>query len=72
MIAIDLEDRKLAMERSFGAKNTFNPKADDVVAKVKEVTGGRGADSAIDWIAWVRRPRFIPASTWCAKAATSR
>ena len=50
VIAIDLEDRKLAMARSFGAKYTFNPKTDDVVAKVKEVTGGRGADSAIDCV----------------------
>jgi L-iditol 2-dehydrogenase len=50
VIAIDVEDRKLDMARSFGASHTFNPKNEDVIAKVKEVTEGRGADSAIDCV----------------------
>ena len=50
VIAIDVEDRKLDMARSFGANYTFNPKTDDVVAKIKEVTNGIGADSAIDCV----------------------
>ena len=50
VIAIDLEDRKLEMARGFGATYTFNPRNEDVVARVKELTGGRGADSAIDCV----------------------
>lgn len=50
VIAIDLEERKLKMALDFGADYVFNPKNEDVVAKVKEVTGGRGADSAIDCV----------------------
>jgi len=50
VIAIDLEERKLKMARDFGADYVFNPRNEDVAAKVKKVTGGRGADSAIDCV----------------------
>ncbi len=44
VIAIDLADSKLDAARRFGATHTINPRTDDVVAAVRAVTGGRGAD----------------------------
>jgi len=50
IIAVDLEDGKLGIARSLGANHTFNPLRDDVAAAVKELTGGIGADCAIDCV----------------------
>ena len=44
IVAIDLADSKLVAARSFGATHTLNPRTDDVVARVHEITDGRGAD----------------------------
>jgi Zn-dependent alcohol dehydrogenase len=44
IVAIDLADSKLAAARSFGATHTLNARTDDVVAEVKAITDGRGAD----------------------------
>jgi len=44
IVAIDLADSKLEAAKSFGATHTLNARTDDVVARVKAITDGRGAD----------------------------
>jgi alcohol dehydrogenase len=48
VIAIDLADARLAAAREFGADLTVNNGQQDAVGYVKSVTGGRGADVAIE------------------------
>ncbi len=48
VIAVDLEDSKLEVARSLGADHTLNPKKTDVLAEVKRLTGGRGADVSLE------------------------
>ncbi|TDE38527.1 S-(hydroxymethyl)mycothiol dehydrogenase [Actinomadura sp. 6K520] len=48
IIAVDLDERKLATASSLGATHTVHGGDEDVVAKVREVTGGFGADVVID------------------------
>ena len=48
VIAVDLEDSKLAVAKSLGADWTLNAKSVDVVAEVKKLTGGRGADVSLE------------------------
>jgi S-(hydroxymethyl)glutathione dehydrogenase/alcohol dehydrogenase len=44
IIAVDLLDAKLTAALAFGATGTINAAQDDPVARVKELTSGRGAD----------------------------
>ena len=51
IIALDIDDRKLAWAEQFGATHTVNTKdmgQDAVVAAVQELTGGHGADVVIE------------------------
>ncbi len=48
VIAIDLDDAKLAVARQFGADEVVNPKNGDVQARLAELTNGRGAAVAIE------------------------
>ncbi len=48
VIAIDLDDRKLELARKFGATHTIDSRSEDVVERVRELTGGNGADVVID------------------------
>jgi S-(hydroxymethyl)mycothiol dehydrogenase len=51
IIAIDVDDRKLAMATEFGATDTLNSSGldvDGVVAAIQELTGGFGADVVVD------------------------
>ncbi|MDX2268288.1 MAG: galactitol-1-phosphate 5-dehydrogenase [Bryobacter sp.] len=48
IIAVDLEDSKLALARELGADLTLNPKQVDVVEAVRAATEGRGADVAME------------------------
>ncbi|MFN0172298.1 MAG: galactitol-1-phosphate 5-dehydrogenase [Bryobacteraceae bacterium] len=48
IIAVDLDDNKLATAQSLGADVTLNPSRTDVPAAVRELTGGRGADVAAE------------------------
>jgi alcohol dehydrogenase len=48
IIAIDLDDNRLAIARRFGASATVNSSEGNVVARVMELTAGRGADTVIE------------------------
>jgi len=48
IIAVDLDDRKLAMAREFGATHTVNAAEADVVTSIQDLTDGNGADVVID------------------------
>lgn len=50
IIAVDIDDRKLALARNFGATHTINSTTEDAVEKIREYTGGFGADVTIDAI----------------------
>ncbi len=44
IIAVDIADNKLEAAKSFGATHGVNSKTENVKARVREITGGRGAD----------------------------
>jgi len=48
IIAIDLADSRLEKAREFGADETINSGAEDAKARVFELTGGLGADVAVE------------------------
>jgi S-(hydroxymethyl)mycothiol dehydrogenase len=48
VIAVDTDPRKLEWARRLGATHTVNARETDVVAAIKELTGGFGADVVID------------------------
>jgi alcohol dehydrogenase len=48
VIAVDLADSRLEAAKQFGADITINPSREDAVAHVMDLTGGLGADVAIE------------------------
>jgi len=48
VVAVDLDDRKLAWARQFGATHVVNAGSADVVKELKDLTGGFGPDVVID------------------------
>ncbi len=48
IIGVDVDDRKLAWARDFGATHTVNSRNEDPVAAIQALTGGFGVDVAID------------------------
>jgi alcohol dehydrogenase len=48
IIGVDSNDQRLATARRFGANVVLNPKHIDVVAEIKRLTEGRGADVTIE------------------------
>jgi len=50
IVAVDIDDRKLAWAREFGATHTCNSTTADPVEYVRSVTGGFGADVCIEAI----------------------
>jgi S-(hydroxymethyl)mycothiol dehydrogenase len=48
VIAIDLDAKKLAWAKDFGATHTIDASKEDVVARVQELTEGNGADVCIE------------------------
>ncbi len=48
IIAVDLDDRKLATATTLGATHTVNSSATDPITAIQELTGGFGADVVID------------------------
>jgi len=49
VIAVDVVEEKLCMAEQLGAEITINAREKDPVKEIKELTGGRGADSAFDF-----------------------
>ena len=50
IIAVDVDDRKLEWARDFGATDVVNSRATDPVERIRELTGGFGADVVIEAI----------------------
>jgi S-(hydroxymethyl)mycothiol dehydrogenase len=48
IVAVDIDDRKLAWAKKFGATHTVNSTATDAVEAIRAATGGFGVDVAID------------------------
>ena len=48
IIAVDVDDRKLAIARDFGATHTVNSAQEDAVEAIQTATGGFGADVVVD------------------------
>jgi S-(hydroxymethyl)mycothiol dehydrogenase len=48
IVAVDIDDRKLAWAREFGATDTVNSASTDPVAAIQALTGGNGVDVAIE------------------------
>jgi S-(hydroxymethyl)mycothiol dehydrogenase len=48
VIAVDIDDRKLAQARELGATHTVNSSSADAVEAIRGLTGGNGADVVID------------------------
>jgi S-(hydroxymethyl)mycothiol dehydrogenase len=48
IIAVDIDDRKLATARDMGATHTVNSREGDPVEAIRELTGGFGADVVIE------------------------
>jgi len=48
IIAVDVAPDKLEKAKHFGATETLNANTDDVAARVKDLTNGRGADHVIE------------------------
>lgn len=49
VIALDVSDEKLALAREVGAHHTL-PSDPNAVAAIRDLTGGRGADSVLDFV----------------------
>jgi S-(hydroxymethyl)mycothiol dehydrogenase len=50
IVAVDIDDRKLALAKEFGATHTCNSRNDDPVDFIRSVTDGNGADVCIEAI----------------------
>jgi S-(hydroxymethyl)glutathione dehydrogenase/alcohol dehydrogenase len=48
IMAVDMDDAKLAKARSMGATHAVNARTADPVAAVRAITGGRGADCVLE------------------------
>jgi threonine dehydrogenase-like Zn-dependent dehydrogenase len=48
VIALDIGEERLGRAKEFGAWATFDPRANDPVGAIKELTHGRGADCTLD------------------------
>ena len=53
---LEADARKLDLARTFGADHTIDVDNEDAVARVKELTGGRGADVVVDVSAYATKP----------------
>ncbi|QSE90635.1 NAD(P)-dependent alcohol dehydrogenase [Rhodococcus pseudokoreensis] len=51
IIAVDIQQSRLQKATKLGATHTINSATEDVVARVLEITGGRGAQYCVDCIA---------------------
>lgn len=61
IIAVDVDPKKLAWAKEFGATHTVNPRDGDPVAKIKEITGGFGVNASFEAVG---RPETIETAIW--------
>jgi threonine dehydrogenase-like Zn-dependent dehydrogenase len=47
-VAVDMLDERLDLARQLGATHCLNPRREDVLAKIKEITDGHGVDVAME------------------------
>jgi S-(hydroxymethyl)mycothiol dehydrogenase len=48
IVAVDIDDRKLEQAKRFGATHTVNSTTEDPVERIRELTGGFGADVVVE------------------------
>ncbi len=48
IIVVDMDENRLAIAKEMGADHVINPSKEDPVAKILEITGGRGVDCAME------------------------
>ncbi|MDV2484161.1 zinc-dependent alcohol dehydrogenase family protein [Acinetobacter towneri] len=48
IIAVDMDDNRLAMAKELGATHTINSAKEDAVQRILDITGGRGVDCAME------------------------
>lgn len=48
LIAVDIDDEKLALAKKYGATHTINSRKENVVERIKEITGGHMADFVVE------------------------
>lgn len=65
IVAIDLEDKKLAAATAFGATHVFNPLREDVATGILALTGARGVD--VVFVAVGAKAAFESAATLIRK-----
>lgn len=66
LIAVDIQPARLALARELGATHTIDAREGDVTARIREITGGAGADGVIEAIG---NPRHV---NGCLEAVRSR
>jgi L-iditol 2-dehydrogenase len=50
VVVVDLDETRLEMARSLGATKTLNSRDADVMAQLRAMTGGRGADAVLECV----------------------
>ncbi|MGH9955164.1 MAG: zinc-binding dehydrogenase, partial [Nitrososphaera sp.] len=50
VIAIDIDDEKLEEAQKNGADEVINSKTSDAIKRIKDITGGQGAEAIIDFV----------------------
>ncbi len=48
IVAVDIDDQRLQMARKVGADEAFNPNAEDIAERARDLTDGRGADVSFE------------------------
>jgi S-(hydroxymethyl)glutathione dehydrogenase/alcohol dehydrogenase len=48
IVAIDIDAGRLAMAKTFGATHAIDARSNDLIAEVRDLTGGRGADYVLE------------------------
>ena len=70
VIAVDVDSRRLELARRLGAVETIDARSADAPAAIRELTGGRGADIAIECVGSPETVRMSVAAVRKAGAVT--
>ncbi|MEZ4864643.1 MAG: Zn-dependent alcohol dehydrogenase [Caldilineaceae bacterium] len=66
IIAVDIDPQKLEWAKQFGATHTVNPKEEDPVARIKEITGGNGVNYSFEAVG---KAQTLEQALWCRDLA---